>query len=130
MQMQKCVLVVDDDPMSLELMKRYLPRFGVATVLLASNGAKALEMLQEHQIDLVILDIMMPHINGYELAALIREEPMLARIPLIAMTSQGMFEGNPQADRAGIQLVIAKPFNHCMLKEALDYYLGASTVEV
>src|SRR5688572_30677739 len=120
---EKCVLVVDDDPKSLEVMKRYLPHFGVAKVLLASNGHEAIDILRSEHVDLVIIDIMMPRLNGYALATQIKQELKLTHIPLIAITSQGMFEPTPEADAAGIEVVLPKPFNHCRLREILQQYL-------
>ena len=79
-----CVLVVDDDIRMLRLMGRILELEGYR-VLRSTNGQSALEMFEEEFIDLVLLDIMMPGMDGYEVCCRIRE---FSQIPIIMVTAK------------------------------------------
>jgi CheY-like chemotaxis protein len=124
MSRQNCVLVVDDDPITLDLMSRYLPQAGAGSVLLADNANTALALLEHEQVDLVIIDIMMPDMNGYDLTKMIRRKLKLVDLPIIAITSQGILECPEHASQIGIDQVLAKPVDLRKLRELLNHYLG------
>ena len=77
------VLVVDDIRVIRELLAKYLDRLGFATCV-ASDGQEALEVVQSEQPDLLISDVRMPHMNGYELTRQVRE---ISNIPIVIMTA-------------------------------------------
>ncbi len=82
---QSVVLVVDDDPSILDLYKAFLePRFLVRT---AQNGRDGLAVLERERVDLAIVDVLMPVMNGVELVRAIRENPELEKLPVIVQTS-------------------------------------------
>lgn len=114
------VLVVDDDDATQTLMSRYLQSLGIQAMT-AGDGEHALEVLREHseQIALVLLDIAMPRMNGYELARAVRAEPGLADLPLIAITARVGPHVDTQAIEAGINDIIQKPFEPKHLKRIL-----------
>ena len=80
------VLVVDDEPMNVELLKAILQplQFNVRT---AANGAEALASLAREPSDIVLLDVMMPLINGYEVCRRIRADRKLKGVPIILITA-------------------------------------------
>jgi len=78
------VLVVDDIRVIRELLAKYLDRLGFATCV-ASDGQEALEVFQSEQPDLLISDVRMPHMNGYELTRQVRE---ISNIPIVIMTAE------------------------------------------
>ena len=80
------VLVVDDDAAALELMAATLSTLGIVG-LVASSGAQALELLERHEPDAVILDLMMPGMNGFDLLHNLRRRPRWARLSVFVWTN-------------------------------------------
>jgi signal transduction histidine kinase len=104
------VLLVDDDPDALELIAMIVGGEG-ADVLLASSGVEALELVRSGQPDLIVSDIGMPEVNGYELMRMLRELPAAAggTTPAIALTAFGQPEDKARSLAAGFDLHFAKP---------------------
>src|SRR6266542_1185686 len=84
----KSILIVDDEQMNSEGLARRLQRHGYA-VTIAESGRQALEMLGERRFDLVLLDIMMPGMNGLEVLKLLRRVDSLLDLPVIMVTARG-----------------------------------------
>lgn len=82
----KTILLVEDDVLLVRTYERRLVSGG-ARVILASNGAEGLEKLQEEKVDLILLDLMMPKMNGYEMLKLVREDSKTKDIPVIILTN-------------------------------------------
>lgn len=104
------ILVVDDDPGVLESVSRLL-RAGGFEVLEASDGAEGLELLRESDVDLVMLDIFMPYVDGMELTARIKEQ--IPDMKIIAMSGGGTVDKRDALDialRFGANLALEKPF--------------------
>ena len=96
------ILIVDDEP-DVRFMIRLIFESAGYKVTEAANGAAAMERMLEHLPDLVVTDMMMPVMNGAELMARLRADPVMSGIPILAVT------GNP--DRAGeADATLAKPF--------------------
>jgi PAS domain S-box-containing protein len=93
-----CVLAVDDEPTALELVRTLLEADG-CRVLCASNGAQALQTARADLPDLVILDLMMPGMSGFELIAALRADDSTEHIPLIVLTAKDL----DQAERSALQ---------------------------
>jgi CheY-like chemotaxis protein len=81
------VLVVDDDPKAVELVAVRLAAIG-ATVLRAHGGQEAIDLARAQGPDLIVLDLMMPSVNGFDVVEALRERPATARIPIIVMTAK------------------------------------------
>ena len=107
------VLVVDDLPQNLRLMDAVLSPSGF-TVLSASSGEAALELLARQLPDIVLLDIMMPGMDGYETCRRIREEPATSFIPVVMVTASGDAE-KVRAIEAGADDFITKPLDRAEL---------------
>ena len=104
------VLVVDDEIGIVRLIQVNLERQGYQ-VETASNGAEALEKIRRERPNLLVLDVMMPEMNGFELLTIIRSDPALADMPVIMLTAKAqdadVFKGYQlQAD-----MYLTKPFN-------------------
>jgi DNA-binding response OmpR family regulator len=84
---RKKVLVVDDDPTIIKLLEGVLGREGI-DVLTAIDGLEALGQTQKHKPDLIILDIMMPEVNGYEVCSKLKFDEFYKSIPIIILTSR------------------------------------------
>ncbi|MDQ1291203.1 MAG: hypothetical protein QG615_1009, partial [Nitrospirota bacterium] len=107
----KHVLVVDDDMRNAFALSRLLNDKGLK-VSLARSGAKAIEMLEEaNDIDLVLMDIMMPEMDGLTAMRAIRERPEWHTLPIIALTAKAMKNDQEQALAAGANDYMAKPLD-------------------
>ena len=103
-----CVLVVEDDEaVKMLTMVKLKPYF---TVLTAANGEEALEVMDHQMVDLLVCDIMMPDMDGYELVAALREAGEM--VPVIMVTARGAFEDKRQGFALGADDYMVKPINY------------------
>jgi class 3 adenylate cyclase/CheY-like chemotaxis protein len=107
------VLVVDDQPPNLRLLDAVLTPRGYR-VLAASSGEEALQILQEEQADVVLLDILMPGMDGYEVCRRIRSDPATTILPVVMITASGQQE-KLVATEAGADDFLTKPFDQAEL---------------
>jgi len=103
------VLVIDDDKQLLELLKDMLASRTIESVT-ATTGIEGLEVAQERRPDLVVLDVMMPGLDGYKTCAIMKENPHLKPIPVLMFTAGDMAKFNEKAFRAGAAFCLGKPF--------------------
>lgn len=117
------VLIIDDEEMLLSLVTHFLNGRGVP-VITASNGPDALDILRERhrEIGLILLDIAMPSMNGYEVAQAIRKELNMTELPILALTALAGVETEQLVLGAGMNAMIAKPFDGPRLLKALAEY--------
>lgn len=108
------ILVVDDNELNRDLLSRRL-RKGGHEVALAEHGLQALEMIREQPFDLVLLDIMMPEMNGYELLERLKADPALRHIPVIMITAVDDQESVVRCIRLGAEDHLPKPFDPALL---------------
>ncbi len=104
------VLVVDDDDMNLKMAEIILKKVGKYDVLLASSGLQCIDVMQRHSVDLVLLDIKMPIMDGIKTLELIRKRPDLMDIPVIFLTASSDRETVVKAGLMGVKDYIKKPF--------------------
>ena len=106
------MLVVDDSDINCEVAQRIFGGEG-AQVTLAHNGQEAVNWLQAggHTVDIVLMDVQMPVLNGYEATQQIRRMPALSNLPIIALTAGAFLEQQELASQAGMTGFIAKPFD-------------------
>lgn len=117
----KVILVVDDTPTNYQLIKTALRNTGVLTIL-AENGLDAVEECKkDQQIDLVLMDIRMPIMDGYEATRKIRQ--IKPDLPIIAQTSYAMQGDREQSIKAGCNDYISKPISLEDLRTMISYYL-------
>jgi adenylate cyclase len=109
MSEQMTVLVVDDQPQNIRLLEAILSTRGYGVVP-AGSGEEALARLDEHDIDLVLLDIVMPGLDGYAVCQRIRDDPKTAFLPVVMVTASGD-EQKVKAIEAGADDFVAKPIN-------------------
>jgi DNA-binding response OmpR family regulator len=107
--MAKRILVVDDDENILSLERTILEQKGFA-VTTADGGAEALEILGKEIFDLVLLDVMMPEIDGFTVCRKIKEQPRTKEIPVIFLTAKGGGEALAEGFESGAIMYINKPF--------------------
>ena len=80
------ILLVDDNAQNLELLQAYLEELGCGTAT-ATDGAEAIELIEQDQPDLILLDVMMPRMSGFQLCAKIKGEPATRDIPVVMVTA-------------------------------------------
>jgi sensor histidine kinase YesM len=114
------LLLIDDDPMNLEVLKTMLS--SQYNVLTAPNGQKALELLIGSDVDLVITDVMMPNMSGYELTKKIRETYTISELPILLLTARTETEDIYTGFLAGANDYIVKPVNPLELKARIDAF--------
>lgn len=117
------ILVVDDEPTIVRLMEFILARQG-HEMIVAVNGEEALEKIKTHQPDLVLLDIMMPRIDGYEVAQKLRADPQTAGLPIIMLSAKAQDEDIRRGVEVGVDEYITKPFTPDHLVQVVSQYLG------
>ena len=108
--MIKRVLVVDDQVDNRTILRDLLGSAGIQ-VLEAENGAIGVEMAMDLQPDLILMDIQMPEMDGYEASRRIKAVPALAAVPIIAVTSYALSGDNDKARAAGCDDYVTKPFS-------------------
>ena len=113
------LLVVDDNEMNRDMLSRRLRRNG-HFVEVAGNGREALEMLDDQEFDLVLLDIMMPEMNGYEVLARIKNSQETAHIPVIMITAVDEIDSTVKCIELGAEDYLPKPFNPVVLKARVN----------
>ena len=119
----RTALLVDDDARNIFALSSVLERRGMR-VLSATTGKEALEIIQSHpSIAIVLMDIMMPDMDGYETIAAIRSELKLGRLPIIALTAKAMKGDREKCLLAGASEYLAKPVNTEQLLESLRMWL-------
>ncbi|MEQ9486981.1 response regulator transcription factor [Coleofasciculus sp. F4-SAH-05] len=105
------LLLVDDEPGIRESVPAYLEEVGGFTVDVASNANDAWEMLQRKTPDLVVTDIMMPQVDGYQFLQKLREDPRFKSLPVVFLTARGMTTDRIQGYQAGCDAYLSKPFD-------------------
>ena len=104
------ILVVDDEPPIVDLVRFTLEDADVRVVE-ASDGAEALVVAKRTIPDLVLLDVHMPHLDGFEVCRQLRSEPALARIPIVMLTASGQEADRARGRAAGADEYLTKPFS-------------------
>ena len=122
--MMKTILAVDDDPDILALEEKILKREGYE-VLTASNGAKAISLIKAgRSIDLILLDVMMPNINGFEVSQWVRGSENEKRIPVVFVTAKDDAQSMKEGFRAGGTVYLTKPFTTTQLVKTVSSIIG------
>ncbi|MFN8061960.1 MAG: response regulator [Vicinamibacterales bacterium] len=121
MSHQSTLLLVDDDPNGLDLLVSLLRPLG--HVLTAVNGRDALMLAQTREPDLVVLDVMMPELDGYEVCRRIRATPRLAEVPVLLLTALDDREARLEGLDAGADGFISKPYDRMELRTRIKTIL-------
>lgn len=120
----KTVLVVDDDPNALDIVRTYLESRGY-TVTTARDGKEALSQLERTRPALVLLDVMMPGMDGWEVARIIKNHPAFASIRVVMLTARSDFADKHEGLRAGADDYIVKPIQLKELGERVERNMKA-----
>ncbi|MCF6354261.1 MAG: response regulator [Candidatus Polarisedimenticolaceae bacterium] len=122
------VLLVEDHPINQQVAQELLEGFGLV-VGIAENGCKAIEAIQETRFDLVLMDIQMPEMDGFEATRLIREDGRFADLPIIAITAHAMAGDRERCLEKGMNDHLAKPIDPDNLFKMLSKWLKQEAVD-
>jgi CheY-like chemotaxis protein len=106
---KKRVLIVDDEYFLAEMIKMRLELAGFE-ILLAENGQEALDLLAKQSVDVILMDVMMPVMDGWETTKKIKLDEKLKKIPVVFLTARASHEDHLKADHVGGDDYIPKPF--------------------
>ncbi len=120
------LLVVDDEPHMRRLLQFALAKTG-ARLLLAANGREALAHAAASDVDLIVIDFMMPELDGFATLRELRKDPRCAKIPIIMLTSRGQTELRDVAADVGVDVFLTKPFSPIELTQHVKRLLAART---
>ena len=122
--MTKTVLVAEDDQDNLTIVVTILNHFGYQTAE-AMNGIRALELIEEARPDLIILDVSMPGLNGWEVCRRLKGNPATSDIPVIMLTAHVMAEERRKGMECGADEFLAKPVEPRAIVKVIEQYIGA-----
>ncbi len=122
------VLVVDDIKSNRKLIKEGLSQVGLE-VFEAENGQKALLFAKKYQPDLILMDIRMPIMDGYEATSILKKNPSTRKIPIIALTATVLLKEQSQFQNLGFEGYLLKPIQIASLLNELSHYLKHKVVE-
>ena len=108
--MTKSVMIVEDNELNMKLFRDLIEASGYETIR-TRNGLEALDLAREHRPDLILMDIQLPIVDGYEATRRIKANPDLRHIPIIAVTSYALSGDDAKAFAAGCDGYFAKPFS-------------------
>ncbi len=127
-QASKSILVVDDSPTNLTLMVEVLTEAGYDT-LAANSGDRALNQLSRHLPDLILLDILMPGLNGFETCCRIKAYPDTSKIPVIFMTALTDTENTVKGFEVGGVDYITKPFQQAEMLARINTHMTICSLQ-
>jgi two-component system chemotaxis response regulator CheY len=126
--MLKKVLVVDDSELIHNMYRLMLKKYGGCEILKAMHGREGLEVLAEHRdMDLILLDINMPVMNGLQFLERVKKDPALQRIPVIIISTEGKEEDTMRGLSMGASGYIVKPFKSIMLHNLIEAIIKKRT---
>jgi DNA-binding response OmpR family regulator len=104
------ILIVDDDADTVKFISMILTRLGY-DVVAALSGQQALELAHNEQPDLIVLDVMMPGLDGYEVARILRQDPQTAATPILMFTAKAQVDDKVTGYNAGVNIYLTKPIH-------------------
>ena len=116
------VLSVDDDPTIQNLIKRYIAA-SICDVICAGSCADGLAAVEEHKPDLILMDVMMPVMDGFEFCAMLQQNEESANIPVIFLSALGEAQDKARALSVGAVDYLTKPFSKMQLVDKVNLHL-------
>jgi CheY-like chemotaxis protein len=117
------ILIVDDDPRNIFVLASALEDFG-AEIVEAENGNSTLKLLEQQKVDLILIDIMMPVMDGYKVIKKIRESKVYGNIPIIAVTAKSLKDDREKCIAAGANDYISKPVDYDTLVRLVKAWIS------
>ena len=123
------ILIIDDSAAIGESLAYFFESEG-HSVVVADNGAAGLRRAAEQPVDVVLLDVEMPGMSGFEVCRAMRDNPALCKLPVVMMTGRALRASTAPARAAGARLVVAKPFDLDNLHKMLSSFFPAPSVQM
>ncbi len=127
--MKKLILIVEDDPKSMKL-TRDLLRVSEYKTIMATDGKQGIELARDKKPDLILMDIMMPEMDGYTACDAIKTDKATRGIPVVMLTAMGYELNKELAQKLGADGYITKPFNRQELLGKISQFLPTSRVRI
>ncbi len=121
----KVILIVEDNPDSLRLTRRLLQISGYTTIE-ATDGKQGVELAKTRRPDLILMDIMMPEMDGYTACDAIKTDKATSEIPVVMLTAMGYELNKKLAEKLGADGYITKPINREELLDVINQFLPTS----
>lgn len=121
--MSHSVLIAEDEKNILEALSFILSREGYA-VASALDGNTAIEHIRGNETDLLILDVMLPYKNGFEVLKTVKTDPDLRKVPVIMLTAKGQSQDRKTAEDMGVDAFVTKPFSNKEIIETVKRLLS------
>ena len=119
--MKKRILVVEDQEDNRQILRDLLANAGYEMIE-AEDGSKAIELAASHRPDLILMDIQLPLVDGYEATRRLKADPSLMNIPIIVVTSYALSGDEEKARQAGCDAYVAKPYSpRALLAKIREY---------
>ena len=118
---QKRILIIEDNELNLKLLNDILEFHGYEIVA-TGLGAAAIDLARQHQPDLILLDIQLPDISGFEVARRLKDDEQTRMIPIIAVTAFAMQGDERKVLDSGCDFYVAKPFNVAEFLELVEKF--------
>lgn len=119
----KIILIVEDDPAIRKMEEKILSSAGYQ-IHIAEDAEQGLRKVRTHKYDLVMLDVMMPGMNGYDFARTMREDANLQSVPVLFVTARGSPQDVKEGFQSGGMLYLVKPFTSAMLLTTVKAVIG------
>ncbi len=119
------IMIVDDDPDTVSILARHLEREGFVAIE-AGSGAQCLKLIAENDVDVILLDLMMPEMDGFEVTRLLKNDPGTAEIPIIMITARDDIEARAEGMRLGVSDFLSKPVFRRQLANRIRAQLEAA----
>lgn len=122
------ILSIDDSPVMRYITKRYFDNLGFANTTLANDGNSGLALLLQEPFDLVVTDWSMPGMSGIDLLRAIRADAMLKHLPVVMVTGEATREQAMEAEQAGVNGFVTKPFTEATLQANISRIFNAEAI--
>lgn len=120
------LLLVEDNALNRDMLSRRLERMGY-TVILAVNGEEGVAMTRAHRPALVLMDINMPIMDGWQAVEILKSDPATAHIPVVALTAHAMTSDRDKADKMGFNAYAPKPVDFPALVQTIETLIHSVT---
>ncbi len=121
--MKKRILLVDDEPNILTIVSARLVALGFE-VLIARDGQEGLDLARKESPDAILLDLMLPKLDGYKVCRMLKFDKVYGHIPVIIFSAKGSEESKKMADQAGADAYMVKPFDNKLFAETMKRLTG------
>lgn len=124
---KRWVMIVDDNKVNRKILAYMLHRAGYG-IALAENGVECLNLLKKHTFDLILMDMQMPEMNGYDTTRIIKSDPLYRDIPIIAVTANALVGDDDLCRSAGCDGYLSKPISSSQLYSTLEGFLAGEEI--